>query len=245
MHIANHITDNFTNLKKLNHDYVKNPPYPNIGLDNFIPQDTVSAMKEECNNLDWTREFTRAGSYMKERMDVEDCPVALNVQQQLSSKKFMTWLGKLTGHPDLVPDPHMVGAGYMRSGRGHSLKIHSDFNWNNTIKLWRLISMTIYLNKDWQEEWNGDLQFYDFDRTKCIKSYYPEAGRAVIWRHHKYGFHGHPNPMQCPEGVYRDGFRMFYYVSEFANVKTDDSPHRSLYYYDEKTKTPYDIPEEK
>ena len=124
----------------------------------------------------------------------------------------------------------------MRCSRGDSLKLHSDFNFNNTLKLYRMLSINIYLNENWQPEWNGDLQFWDFERKECKTRYFPEAGKAVIFRHHKFGFHGHPEPLQCPENIYRDGFRMFYYVSEMSNYKLDKNPHRSLYWYDEKNK---------
>ena len=239
-----HIITKFSDTTRINLDYVKTPPYPNIALDNFLPEETILAMKQECNDLAWTREFTRNGSHMIERQDVEDLPVANEVKNDMSSRKFLVWLGEVTGHHDLIPDPHMIGAGYMRCKRGDSLKLHSDFNFNNNLKLYRMMSVNIYLNKDWQPEWNGDLQFWDFEREKCKTRYYPEAGKAVIFRHHKFGFHGHPEPMQCPEGIYRDGFRMFYYVSEMSNYKLDKNPHRSLYWYDEKNKQPYDIPEQ-
>jgi Rps23 Pro-64 3,4-dihydroxylase Tpa1-like proline 4-hydroxylase len=223
---------------------VKTPPYPNVALDNFLPQETISAMKQECNNLEWTREFTRNGSHMIERQDVENLPVANEVRNIMSSRRFLVWLGEVTGHHDLIPDPHMIGAGYMRCSRGDSLKLHSDFNFNNTLKLYRMLSINIYLNENWQPEWNGDLQFWDFERKECKTRYFPEAGKAVIFRHHKFGFHGHPEPLQCPENIYRDGFRMFYYVSEMSNYKLDKNPHRSLYWYDEKNKQPYDVPEQ-
>ena len=239
-----HIITKFSDTTRINLDYVKTPPYPNIALDNFLPEETISAMKQECNDLAWTREFTRNGSHMLERQDVEDLPVANEVKNAMSSRKFLVWLGEVTGHHDLIPDPHMIGAGYMRCKRGDSLKLHSDFNFNNNLKLYRMMSINIYLNKDWQPEWNGDLQLWDFEREKCKTRYYPEAGKAVIFRHHKFGFHGHPEPMQCPEGIYRDGFRMFYYVSEMSNYKLDKNPHRSLYWYDEKNKQPYDVPEQ-
>ena len=239
-----HIITKFSDTTRINLDYVKTPPYPNIALDNFLPEETISAMKQECNDLAWTREFTRNGSHMIERQDVEDLPVANEVKNAMSSRKFLVWLGEVTGHHDLIPDPHMIGAGYMRCKRGDSLKLHSDFNFNNNLKLYRMMSINIYLNKDWQPEWNGDLQLWDFEREKCKTRYYPEAGKAVIFRHHKFGFHGHPEPMQCPEGIYRDGFRMFYYVSEMSNYKLDKNPHRSLYWYDEKNKQPYDVPEQ-
>ncbi len=239
-----HIITKFSDTTNINIDYVKTPPYPNVALDNFLPQETISAMKQECNNLEWTREFTRNGSHMIERQDVENLPVANEVRNIMSSRRFLVWLGEVTGHHDLIPDPHMIGAGYMRCSRGDSLKLHSDFNFNNTLKLYRMLSINIYLNENWQPEWNGDLQFWDFERKECKTRYFPEAGKAVIFRHHKFGFHGHPEPLQCPENIYRDGFRMFYYVSEMSNYKLDKNPHRSLYWYDEKNKQPYDVPEQ-
>lgn len=244
MTIIDHILDKFTKPESINLDYVKTPPYPNIALDNFLPEQVIKDMKQECNELTWTREFTRNGSHMKEKHEVDDLPVANEVKNTLSSKKFLTWLAKVTGHHDLIPDPYMVGAGYMRCEKGDSLKLHSDFNFNNTLKLYRMMSINIYLNENWQEEWNGDLQFWDFERKGCQTRYFPEAGRAVIFRHHKFGFHGHPEPLLCPTGVYRDGFRMFYYVSELSNYKLDKHPHRSLYWFDEKNRQPYDVPEE-
>ena len=182
---------------------------------------------------------------MVEKHDIEDCPVAADVKNQLSSKTFLRWLGDITGHNDLIPDPYMIGAGYMRCGRGDSLKVHTDFNFNNTLKLYRMISLIVYLNEDWQDEWNGDLQFWDFEKKNYVRRYFPKAGRAVIWRYHRLGFHGHPEPLTCPEGTYRDGFRMFYYVSEHAGYKLDRAPHRSLYYYDAEKQQPYDIGTEK
>ena len=244
MELVDHIIKKFANTSQWNMDYVKTPPYPNVGMDSFLPTETIKAMKQECDQLTWTREFSRNGSHMWERQDVNRCPVANGVKNALSSSKFLTWLGEVTGHPDLIPDPHMVGAGYMRCTRGDSLKLHSDFNYNNTLNLYRMISINIYLNEGWRPEWNGDLQFWDFERKECKTRYYPEAGRAVIFRHHKFGFHGHPAPIECTEVTYRDGFRMFYYVSEMSNYKLDKHPHRSLYWYDEKNNQPYDIPEQ-
>lgn len=243
MQLVDKIVDRFRNTTQLNIDYVKTPPYPNIAVDNFLPEETIKAMKQECDQLTWTREFTRNGSHMFEKQDVDDCPVASEVKNALSSKKFLSWLGEVSGHYDLIPDPYMIGAGYMRCTRGDSLKLHSDFNFNNTLKLYRMMSINIYLNADWLPEWNGDLQFWDFERKKCMTRYYPDAGRAVIFRHHKFGFHGHPEPLDCPTGIYRDGFRMFYYVSELSNYKLDKHPHRSLYWYDDKSNQPYDVPE--
>ena len=250
MNIVKHIKDNFPSVSQLNKQYVATPPHPTLCLDNFIPAETVKAMKEECNSLstngtwDTDKAFTRAGSYMDQKINIDECPIGREVKNQLSSKPFLLWLGDVTGHYDIVPDPYMVGAGYMRCRKGDSLKIHTDFNFNNDLKLYRMLSLVIYLNEDWKQEWNGDLQFWDFERKGCVKNYYPEAGKMILWRYHRLGFHGHPKPLTCPESVYRDGFRMFYYVSEHAGYKLDKVPHRSQFYYDKDLQEPYDITSE-
>ena len=67
MELVDHIIKKFANTSQWNIDYVKTPPYPNIALDDFLPSETIMAMKQECDDLEWTREFTRNGSHMWER----------------------------------------------------------------------------------------------------------------------------------------------------------------------------------
>ena len=124
---------------------------------------------------------------------------------------------------------------------GDSLKVHTDFNWCEELRLHRMLSVVIYLNEDWDEDWGGQLNFYDTKRDKVHTKVPISAGNCVIWNYNNFAFHGYPDPMTCPEGVSRKGIRFFYYVS---NAKHDDKhpPHRSLYWYDEKTGTPYDQP---
>ena len=95
------------------------------------------------------------------------------------------------------------------------------------------------MNDDWEQHWGGQLNFYDSKRDKLLTKVPIGAGNCVIWNYNNFAFHGYPEPMTCPEGKSRKGIRFFYYVS---NAKHDDKhpPHRSLYWYDEKTGTPYD-----
>ena len=74
----------------------------------------------------------------------------------------------------------------------------------------------------------SDIQFWDKGNKECVKRYFPDWGNCVIWEYDEQGFHGHPNPLSCPNGEYRDGFRLFYYTSN----STNENPHRSLYGFD-------------
>ena len=243
--ILNHILDRWgdeISMRKLNEQYRYTPPYPNLHLTDFISKEIAKAMYEESKIIPdkyWTT-FTRAESYMEECRELKHAPVARQLVSALHSAEFLEWLRKTCDVPHLLPDPYLVGAGYMKGYKDTSLKIHSDFNWNEECQTHRALSLILYFTPDWKEEWNGDLQFWDFDKTKKIVSYFPEMGNVVIWKYHKRGFHGHPNPIACPDDKFRVGFRLFYYI---ADSKHDwrDPPHKSLYWYDKDSNEPFHI----
>ena len=243
MNLINHLNNNFNNYLELNDKFVGTPPYPMITLDNFLPTDMISAMEKECNSIPeqhWTS-FTRRGSHMLECNKLNVAPAAFEFVNQMNSQLGMQWLTSVTGITDLIPDPYLVGAGYSRSFDGDLLKIHTDFNWNDKIRMHRMLSLIVYLNSDWKEEYGGALQFKDFDNERVIQEVPTEYNRVVIWRYHKKGFHGYPDPIQCPAHLSRNAFRLFYYVSN-SDYDPKDRPHRSLYWFDKDLGEPYDIP---
>jgi hypothetical protein len=210
-------------------------PVPNWEFPKLLDDTTISNLKSELESLfelrnDEFKVFDRNGSMMYEwvKYNKKDTPVAFELISEFHSSEFVKYLENITGINGLIPDIHLHGAGYMRSGRGDSLKIHTDFNWNDTIKLNRELTVVVYLNKDWKEEWNGDMQLWDKKNQNCVKRYFPKWGNCVIWKYDEFGFHGHPNPIDAPQGEFRDGFRFFYYTSN----STNENPHRSLYWFD-------------
>ena len=241
--ILNHVQNTFPNTYDLQKQYRSHPGYSLLTLDNFLPSQVVQEMSQELESipLDHCKHFTRKGSCMYEHNKLEDTPIADAVVHALHSSPFVKWLQEVTDTIDLIPDPHLIGAGYMKSFKGDSLKIHTDFNWNEQLRLHRMLSVVIYLNEDWQEEWGGQLNFYDLERKNVLTKVPVGPGNVVIWNYNNLAFHGYPDPMTCPEGISRKGIRFFYYVS---NAQHDDKhpPHRSLYWFDEKTGTPYDQP---
>lgn len=243
MEIIAHFKKHFSNFQQLNNQFVGTPPFPMIVLDNFLPKDTALNLEKEADSIPdiYWNDFTRRGSYMRECNQMQFAPEAQNFVSQMHSSLGMEWLTSLTGIKDLLPDPYLTGAAYSKSYSGDCLKMHTDFNWNDKLKLHRMLSVIIYLNSHWEKEWGGELKFNDFYNDKTVQSVEPLFNRAIIWRYHKRGFHGFPEPLRCPSGESRKTFRLFFYVSE-ANPKADDRPHRSLYWYDKELEEPYDIP---
>ena len=107
---------------------------PFIYVDNFLDEKTCLELHDECLNAPrggWTL-FSRAGSAMEEYNDLFYSKVAHKTTYDLfHSGEFLLELEQLTGIVGLMPDPHLVGAGFSRFRKGSDLKIHNDFNWND------------------------------------------------------------------------------------------------------------------
>lgn len=214
-------------------------PIPMVVIDNFVDSHIVSDLNNEClvkDDSNW-KVFTRNGSYMKEYNNLNDCPAAFNFVSLMHSSQTIKWLEEVSGIPHLIPDPHLIGAGYSKSFQSNSLKVHTDFNWNDQLKLHRALSFILYLTPDWKPEYQGALNFYDKNKSSVVTSVEYLQNRAVIWKHDERGFHGFDKPLTCPPTISRNTFRLFYYISSAEPT----SPHRSLYWYNETTNQPYDI----
>jgi Rps23 Pro-64 3,4-dihydroxylase Tpa1-like proline 4-hydroxylase len=243
--MENLLNYSLTDGENLNHIFSQSQPVPSILLENFLKEDFALQLHNECNtkdDSDW-KVFTRNGSHMKEYNNIENLPVAQQFYSFVNSSQFLIWLENLTGIQNLIPDPHLVGAGYSKSYKGDTLKIHTDFNWNDRLKLYRVLSLIVYLTPDWKYDWNGGLDFYDKDRNEAIKTYPCSFNNCAIWEYDERGFHGYLNPIDSPEDITRNSIRAFYYVSD-GEYRKDFTPHRSLYWFDEQTGTPFDRREE-
>ena len=223
-------------------EYDRHPFYGLINIPNFLPDRVTKQCEKELDDLplDIAKNFTRKGSCMYEYNDTSITPVQDELVSVLHSSQFIKWLEKVTGEKKLIPDPHLIGAGYMKSFRGDSLKVHTDFNWVDEIELHRAVSIIIYFNKDWQESWGGSLNFYDLENKNLLSSIKPDWGNILIWQYRNLVYHGYPDPMTCPEDQSRKGIRLFYYQSK-SKPDPENPPHRSLYWFDEKEGLPYDI----
>lgn len=219
-------------------DYQQGTPIPWLYFDDFLPDDLLKKIQEEISNIPrhLFNKFTRNDSFMLECNNLKYAPYTRELTINFNSSEFITWIENITGLQKLIPDPHLIGAGIMECHTGHSLQLHTDYNWNEQLHLNRAINMILYLSDDWNPDWGGNLEFWDFECKTILHKVEPRANRLIIWNYNEQLVHGHPTPMSCPEDVKRIGLRIFYFQS---NSKPINPPHRSLYWFDDKN-TPYD-----
>jgi Rps23 Pro-64 3,4-dihydroxylase Tpa1-like proline 4-hydroxylase len=82
---------------------------------------------------------------------------------ELNSAEFLLFLQRLSGIDALIADPYRAGGGLHETRSGGFLMVHADYNRQPETDLDRRMNVIVYLNKDWQPEWGGDLELWTPD----------------------------------------------------------------------------------
>ena len=138
-------------------------------------------------------------------------PDQVAIFDAIHSDRFVRFLGDVTGIDPIFADPELRGGGLHSSWRGGYLNVHTDFNFHPNEDTHRRLNLIVYLNEDWQEEWGGALELWNADVSKCEARFLPKFNRAVLFETSEISFHGHPTPLNCPEGVTRKSIAVYYY----------------------------------
>ena len=75
------------------------------------------------------------------------------------------------------------------------------------------MNFLIYLNKDWEEKYGGHLELWEKDMSKCVSKILPKFNRAAMFSTTGDSWHGHPEPLSCPEGNSRKSLALYYYTN--------------------------------
>lgn len=195
-------------------------PFPHIVLDSIIPKSILKDAENAFPGKEdqrWTF-CLAANNPVKNKQaiwDIRRIPQNLNqIIYELNSGPFIEFLETLTGIKALLPDPHLFGAGIHQSLTGGRLDIHVDHNINTRINLYRRLSLVLFLNEDWKEEYGGALELWSASEKKCIRRVMPALGKMIVFQNSETSFHGHPTPLQCPETVTRKSIAVWYLSTE-------------------------------
>ena len=202
--------------------YRSNKPFPHIVIDNFLNDpDELSEVFPKTDTFgfyEYKSPFENKLAYDKISAFPE--PIA-NALIELSRPEFLLFLEELTGIEGLIPDPYFRGGGVHQSKRGGKLDVHIDFNIHPKLKLERRLNVIIYLTKDWQEKWHGDLQLWEGHKengkhvlTQLHHKIYPIFNRLFIFSTSETSYHGHPDPLDCPEDVTRNSLALYFYTKD-------------------------------
>lgn len=190
-------------------------PFPNIYFKNFFNPKVLEDLLAEFPDLSKKDAIKFDNPNEKKLGGKGEAPfgeATRRFMHYLNSQPFLEFLQQLTGIQELlVGDPYFVGGGLHEIKKGGLLKIHADFNKHPTLKLDRRINALVYLNKDWQEAYGGHFELWDKTMSRCEKKILPEFNTLAVFSTTSYSYHGHPNPLDCPDDRSRKSLALYYY----------------------------------
>lgn len=237
--IMNYLNYSATEIKELGKEkqstYLNADPFPHITFDDFFDESILNKIADEFPDLSKQRNVSVFDGYNERKKLATRGEELLGeatkiLVHYLNSQPFLGFLQELTGIEEtLLPDPYYIGGGYHEIKPGGLLKIHADFNKHETTKLDRRINLLIYLNKDWDESYGGYLELWDKKMTKPGEKLLPVFNRVVIFSTTDFSYHGHPDPLTCPENRSRKSLALYYYSNGRPASEISGADHSTIY----------------
>lgn len=190
-------------------------PFPHIVIDDFLPLD---AFRRLCGDFPgpedrlWFKFQSGAENLKLQSQDFYAIPDSLRALiTELNGPAFVNYLQDVSGIQGLIPDPHLYGGGLHQTLPGGHLGVHVDYNFHTDWKLDRRLNVIYYLNEAWEDDWGGHLELWDKEVKERVQRIAPKGNRLVIFNTDEYSWHGHPDPLACPEGKSRRSIALYYY----------------------------------
>ena len=237
----------FTDLKKFNtqalaDQFANAYPFQHVVIDNFLTTEAADQTLHDLENDNFDKWDKRDHDQIQIKWrsdwkDDADVPAhTLSLIQFLNGGNFLRWLSEVTGINGIIPDPYLTGGGFNQINPGGTLAVHADGNWHDLMAVHRRLNVIIYLNKDWQDEWDGHFELWsktdDNQPKSCVKKIRPDYNRMIIFRTDDFSFHGHPTPLKCPPDRSRRSLILYYYTNTRPEeeVQDLDYKHRALFH---------------
>jgi Rps23 Pro-64 3,4-dihydroxylase Tpa1-like proline 4-hydroxylase len=215
-------TRRWRTLSHLGHkEYVNAHPFPFIVIDDFLDrQEALAAARSfpPAHEKIWTNYIhVNEKKYGLNKREIIPAKL-LKIINDLQGNEFLGILSQLTGIAGLTADDQLAGGGLHQTYPGGFLNIHSDFLIHpSKPNLKRRINLILFLSDDWQEDYGGDLQFWNRDMTECVTRIQPKFNRCVIFQTDEQSYHGCPDKLGGTAGFSRKSLALYYY-SEYAKA---------------------------
>jgi Rps23 Pro-64 3,4-dihydroxylase Tpa1-like proline 4-hydroxylase len=194
--------------------YAGAKPFPHFYIDNFFDPEIMDAVLAEFpkpSEIKWQKFDSEKEIKLASAKEQSFGPMTRLLLYHMNSMTFLEFLSAVTGIDNLISDPSFEGGGLHQIQRGGKLGVHADFNKHPLFHLDRRLNALLYLNKDWKEEYGGHLELWNREVTQCEAKILPVFNRLTVFGTTDFTFHGHPNPLLCPEGVTRKSLALYYF----------------------------------
>ncbi len=203
-------------LEEKKNDYLNANPFPSIILDDFFNVTFLNKVLEEfpdLSKIDSSQNYKNINEVKYTNNVYKNFPNTIKrLFDFMNSNFFLEFLQKITSIEEkLISDKDLNGGGLHEIKTGGKLKVHTDFSRHPTLDLDRRINILIYLNKNWDKNYGGDLEFWNQDMSLCKKKISPNFNKLVIFSTNDFSNHGHPDPINCPDNLSRKSIALYYF----------------------------------
>lgn len=196
-------------------------PFPHVVVDDLLAPKVVARAATAFpksdhpgfRRRDYPEQAARFGQLQRRAFAGVD-PFVRHLLNEVNGMVFLEMLQRLTGVEGLIGDPFFTGAGLHLTLPGGHLARHADFDRDRTRGLARRLSVVLFLVEAWDPSWGGHLELWDEALERCEARIAPAPGRLVVFAHGDRFWHGHPEPLACPDGHARQSLAAYYYVAD-------------------------------
>jgi hypothetical protein len=216
--------------------YASAEPFPFFVIEDFLEPSFAAEVAAAYPTFETAKAMGFAFNAVNERKKVQVTDRALfpdavgRLSDALASPAFLAQLSAITGIPKLLWEPRLFGGGIHVTGPHGRLDVHVDFNvleFGDEPKIYRRLNLLLYLNPDWNDDWGGQVEFWDRGVKTCVQRYVPSLNRCVVFETSEISFHG-VSPLTCPASAARRSFAAYYYTSEPANAEEPEA-HSTIF----------------
>lgn len=206
----------------LHQQYILGQPYPHLVIDDLFDAEILDRIVTEfpkADNQDWIAWNTNHENKATSRGITGLSMFTQIFSLWLSSMEFIEEIKRITRIDDLVPDPLFFGAGLHEMHRQGWLEVHADYTKHPVMPLTRRINLLIYLNRDWDPAWGGDLELWDAPKPTQKTGYPCLFNRTIIFPTTSKTLHGVPNRLSCPSDRTRKLLSIYYWSPASSSTK--------------------------
>jgi len=209
-------------IKNLNNIFKEAVPYEHIIIPDFLNEDFAEKIYNEfpTDYQNWYI-YNNPLEVKYANDKINDFPINLkNLYYILSTDKCIEYISKLSDIKNLEFDPYLHGAGIHSHPRNGKLNMHLDYEKHPKSGKLRRVNIILYMSKNWNKEWNGQTELWDENMEECKAKSNVVFNTALIFKTNDISWHGLPNEIKCPEGIFRKSIA-YYYVSDFDYKKKE------------------------
>lgn len=209
---------------ELRKQYDSAQPCKHLVMENFFTEEVANALFENfppIDNLNVKRKSLnedKSEDYHFERWH----PSFSQARKAVSSEEWSKQLERITGIEGLHTTTDALGSGVHQGKNGSYVDVHIDVNMNPKLGLWRRINLLVYLNKNWQPNYGGELELWNKEMTEMVVQVPPSFNTAVIFYTDDNSPHGYKT-INVPEGESRKSFYTYFYTKPEKGVTYRDS----------------------